>query len=476
MSLSVRIFLVLLAAVFFVLPSSIYAFDELNQNTIKEMLREPGVKLIAVDFYATWCEPCNKAIPKWKKLQEKYGSKGLKIVVISVQSGGSCAQPPNWTPDKIICDYEGEISNRWNAQSLPQAFLWGWQGNLLVANGQAEDVGKAIEQYFMKVPRVLVEEPADKMIYKLVRSELIKNSKMEILASEKEMAALRELSEKSHQMNYDEKLECVLGQEVSANSKLTISKQKRGSKEFLILELFSVEKGCLVASGISPVQGDIETVVARASYNLLRNLFGDVAMPGKKKGSSFQEGKIVENAGDWEVGQGDETIVNFESDPAGAVVIIDGKIKCQKTPCSKMITQGKHEISMQLENYVEQTKGTDVKKGTKIRYTLEPDFGYLTVKGKYEVELKLDGEKIGKTPITKRVINPGAHQIEHTDGCYYQSGEKFQIKRGEHRVIALDLKQKESAIKVTATDDKGNDVEAGVFIDDKKVETINTAY
>lgn len=192
---------------------------------------------------------------------------------------------------------------------------------------------------------------------------------------------------------------------------------------------------------------------------------------GKRTGSSFQEGKIVESAGDWEVGQGEETIVNFESDPAGAVVMVDGKVKCQKTPCSKMITQGKHEISMQLENYVEQTKGTDVKKGTKVRYTLEPDFGYLTVRGKYEVELKLDGEKIGKTPIIKRVINPGAHQIEHADGCYYQSGEKFQIKRGDNKEINLELNPKESAIKVTARDNKGNDIEADVFVDGKKVGT-----
>ncbi len=192
---------------------------------------------------------------------------------------------------------------------------------------------------------------------------------------------------------------------------------------------------------------------------------------GKRRSGSFQSGKIGETVEEWDVGTGEETIVNFESHPAGAVVMVDGKIKCQKTPCSKMITQGKHEISMQLENYVEQTKGTDIKKGTKIRYTLEPDFGYLTVRGKHEVELKLDGEKIGKIPISKRVINPGAHQIEHTDECYYQSGEKFQIKRGDNKEINLELNPKESAIKVTARDDKGNDLEADVFVDGKKVGT-----
>ncbi|CAN0529769.1 unnamed protein product, partial [Laminaria digitata] len=25
----------------------------------------PGVRLVVVEFYATWCEPCMKAVPQW---------------------------------------------------------------------------------------------------------------------------------------------------------------------------------------------------------------------------------------------------------------------------------------------------------------------------------------------------------------------------------------------------------------------------
>ncbi|MBI4818084.1 MAG: hypothetical protein HY791_17615 [Deltaproteobacteria bacterium] len=35
-------------------------------------LEKPGVKLLAVEFYATWCKPCMEAVPKWKALHEKY--------------------------------------------------------------------------------------------------------------------------------------------------------------------------------------------------------------------------------------------------------------------------------------------------------------------------------------------------------------------------------------------------------------------
>ena len=260
---------------------SVSAWDEFNQYSIADELRKPGVKLVAVDFYATWCEPCNAAIPKWKKLQEKYGDKGFKLIVVSVQSEGSCSQPPQWNPDKIVCDYDGDIADAWHANDLPQAFLWSWQGNLLVAHGTVDNVAAAIETYFQKIPRVYVEGGDDENIYKMVRSELIKNSKIEVVASDEERKELAELRRKSANLNYDTKMQCKLGEEVSANSRLVISTQKRGKKDALVLELFSVEKGCLTAGGTATIRGNPEQEVAEAVYNLLKNLLGDVKMPGE---------------------------------------------------------------------------------------------------------------------------------------------------------------------------------------------------
>jgi hypothetical protein len=190
---------------------------------------------------------------------------------------------------------------------------------------------------------------------------------------------------------------------------------------------------------------------------------------GERTGSKFQSGKIGEAVEDWDVGQGEETIVKFESDPTDAIVLVDGRIVCQKTPCSKMLTRGKHNIVIQKENYLPKKNVFDIKKGQSIKAKLEPDFGWLTVNAPVEIEIILDGQKIGKTPVNKRVINPGGHQVETENECYYKTGEKFQIKRGETKNITLDLKPKESAIKVTAKDEKDNDIESAVFVDGKRV-------
>ncbi len=191
----------------------------------------------------------------------------------------------------------------------------------------------------------------------------------------------------------------------------------------------------------------------------------------KKTGSKFQEGRIGETVEDWDVGAGEETIVKFDSEPSEAIVLVDGRIVCQKTPCSKMVKMGKHSIVIQKENYLPKENVFEIKKGQSIRAALDPDFGWLTVNASVDVQLILDGQKAGMTPVSKMVINPGAHQVETDNDCFYKTGEKFQIKRGETKVISLDLKAKESAIKVTASDKDGNDLEADVLVDGKNVGT-----
>lgn len=44
-------------------------------------------KVVLLNFWGTWCAPCRAEIPDFVKLNNKYKSKGLEIVGITLQSG-----------------------------------------------------------------------------------------------------------------------------------------------------------------------------------------------------------------------------------------------------------------------------------------------------------------------------------------------------------------------------------------------------
>ncbi len=45
-------------------------------------------RVVILDFFATWCRPCKAAMPKLKRLQARYGSRGLSVIGYSVDQKG----------------------------------------------------------------------------------------------------------------------------------------------------------------------------------------------------------------------------------------------------------------------------------------------------------------------------------------------------------------------------------------------------
>ena len=37
-------------------------------------------KVVLIDFWATWCQPCKKEMPGYQKLMDRYGSQGFAVV------------------------------------------------------------------------------------------------------------------------------------------------------------------------------------------------------------------------------------------------------------------------------------------------------------------------------------------------------------------------------------------------------------
>lgn len=90
-------------------------------------------KVVILDFWATWCGPCRLEIPGFVKLQNRYGSRGLQIIGISMDDS---VQPVLAFYKQFHLDYPVAIGNDKLAElyggivGIPTTFLIGRDGHI----------------------------------------------------------------------------------------------------------------------------------------------------------------------------------------------------------------------------------------------------------------------------------------------------------------------------------------------------------
>ncbi len=58
----------------------------LKLSDLEAKLQRGGDVMFVVNFWATWCAPCVKELPHFQEIHDKYGSSGVKVMLISLDS------------------------------------------------------------------------------------------------------------------------------------------------------------------------------------------------------------------------------------------------------------------------------------------------------------------------------------------------------------------------------------------------------
>lgn len=66
-------------------PAPDFSLPQLDGQTLQ--LSSYRGKVVLLDFWATWCDPCREETPYLVQLQQKYGERGLQIIGISMDDG-----------------------------------------------------------------------------------------------------------------------------------------------------------------------------------------------------------------------------------------------------------------------------------------------------------------------------------------------------------------------------------------------------
>lgn len=83
-------------------------------------------KIVMLNFWATWCEPCIREMPLLQEVSEKWPRDRLVILAVHVKDRAESAQP--WINDKsytfpILLDLAGDAKSLYNVTEIPRTFF-----------------------------------------------------------------------------------------------------------------------------------------------------------------------------------------------------------------------------------------------------------------------------------------------------------------------------------------------------------------
>ena len=90
-------------------------------------------KVVLVNFWATWCEPCREEMPSMNKLRASLAGQPFEVLAINLAESESrirrfIEQVPLEFP--VLMDRDSAVAKAWRARVLPISFLVGRDGRI----------------------------------------------------------------------------------------------------------------------------------------------------------------------------------------------------------------------------------------------------------------------------------------------------------------------------------------------------------
>ena len=108
-----------------------YDFELPDVNGTLKSLKIIDNTIIIVNFWATWCSPCQDEMPELELLYNKYKEKGLRIIGIAERSDVQSVK--KFIQDKkihyeIVIDEEEKVANEYGVFGLPTTYVFNAKG------------------------------------------------------------------------------------------------------------------------------------------------------------------------------------------------------------------------------------------------------------------------------------------------------------------------------------------------------------
>ena len=89
-------------------------------------------RVVLVNFWATWCEPCREEMPALERLREKLKGRGFEVITVNFgESSGTVTRflSSLKVSVPVLLDPHKEAADAWKVRGLPMTFLVDSGGN-----------------------------------------------------------------------------------------------------------------------------------------------------------------------------------------------------------------------------------------------------------------------------------------------------------------------------------------------------------
>ncbi|MBL8519407.1 MAG: TlpA family protein disulfide reductase [Betaproteobacteria bacterium] len=107
-------------------------------------------KVLVVNFWATWCEPCIEEMPSLQQLGARHAQRGLEVVAVNLGEGEARIASFLKKVDvrmAVLLDRDGVARQDWKVRGVPATFVIDRQGRVrYTIVGQVDFADAKVEQ------------------------------------------------------------------------------------------------------------------------------------------------------------------------------------------------------------------------------------------------------------------------------------------------------------------------------------------
>jgi thiol-disulfide isomerase/thioredoxin len=102
-------------------------------DKLEALLAQHKGSVIYLDFWASWCGPCQKSFPWMNNMVTKYQDKGLVVLSVNVDAQPELAakflidNPVNFP---VVYDSAAIIADKYKLKGMPSSYVFGRDGTL----------------------------------------------------------------------------------------------------------------------------------------------------------------------------------------------------------------------------------------------------------------------------------------------------------------------------------------------------------